>query len=73
MSKRLLLVGAGHAHLEVLKQLAEHGLSDVDVCLITPSPYQYYSGMFSGFTEGIYTEEDTRVDLRPLAQRAGYS
>lgn len=71
MSKRLLLVGAGHAHLEVLKQLAEHGLSDVDVCLITPSPYQYYSGMFSGFTEGIYTEEDTRVDLRPLAQRAG--
>ncbi|MCA0972607.1 FAD-dependent oxidoreductase [Halobacillus litoralis] len=71
MSKRLLLVGAGHAHLEVIHQLKERKLSQVDVCLINPSSYQYYSGMFSGYTEGLYEEEDTRVDLEALTKRAG--
>lgn len=64
--KRLLLVGAGHAHLEVLRQWKENPLPNVQVCLISPNRYQYYSGMFSGFTEGIYEEEETRVDLRRL-------
>ncbi|ELK48702.1 FAD-dependent oxidoreductase [Halobacillus sp. ACCC02827] len=66
MYKRLLLVGAGHAHLEVLRQWKENPLPNVQVCLISPNRYQYYSGMFSGFTEGIYEEEETRVDLRRL-------
>ncbi|SEI09243.1 NADH dehydrogenase, FAD-containing subunit [Halobacillus karajensis] len=70
MSKRLLLVGAGHAHLEVLKQLKSEWRERVDVCMITPSPYQYYSGMFSGYTEGIYSEEEMRVDIRALARAA---
>lgn len=71
MSNRLLLVGAGHAHLEVLKQLKEDRMNHLDVCMINPSPYQYYSGMFSGFTEEIYTEEEMRVDLRELTKSAG--
>lgn len=71
MSKRLLLVGAGHSHLEVLHQLKSNRLKQVDVCMISPSQYQYYSGMFSGFTEGIYTEEETRLDLIKLTKAAG--
>ncbi|TGB01867.1 FAD-dependent oxidoreductase [Halobacillus salinus] len=71
MSKRLLLVGAGHAHLEVIRNLTEEKFSDVEVCLITPSAYQYYSGMFSGYTEGLYDMEDTRVDVEKLAKAAG--
>ncbi|GEN55096.1 FAD-dependent oxidoreductase [Halobacillus faecis] len=70
MSKRLLLVGAGHAHLEILRQLRNEVWRQVDVCMITPSPYQYYSGMFSGYTEGLYSEEDIRVDVRQLAKSA---
>lgn len=71
MSKRLLLVGAGHAHLEVMRQYKENRMDSVDICLITPSPYQYYSGMFSGFTEGLYSLEDTRVDIKEYAEKAG--
>ncbi|WP_406945394.1 FAD-dependent oxidoreductase [Halobacillus sp. SY10] len=70
MSKRLLLVGAGHAHLEILNRLRNESWRQVDVCMITPSPYQYYSGMFSGYTEGLYSEEDIRVDIRQLANVA---
>ncbi|MBN9656155.1 FAD-dependent oxidoreductase [Halobacillus sp. GSS1] len=70
MSKRLLLVGAGHAHLEIVSRLRNENWRQVDVCMITPSPYQYYSGMFSGFTEGLYSEEDIRVDIRQLANSA---
>ncbi|KHE71897.1 FAD-dependent oxidoreductase [Halobacillus sp. BBL2006] len=71
MSKRLLLVGAGHAHLEVLRQLKEESMNDVDICLISPSDYQYYSGMFSGYTEGLYSKEETRVNIRKLAKETG--
>ncbi|WP_226585391.1 FAD-dependent oxidoreductase [Halobacillus litoralis] len=71
MSKRLLLVGAGHAHLEVLRRFKESMLRNVDVCMISPSSYQFYSGMFSGFTEGIYSEEDTRIDLVQLSKKSG--
>ena len=71
MTKRLLLVGAGHAHLEVLRSLTEETLNFTDICLISPSEFQYYSGMFSGYTEGIYSEEDTRIDLRKLTKKAG--
>ncbi|WP_347549760.1 FAD-dependent oxidoreductase [Pseudalkalibacillus hwajinpoensis] len=68
--KNLLLVGAGHAHLHVLKMLQEETL-DLNVTLISPSEYQYYSGMFSGYLEGLYSEEDMRVHMPSLAEKAG--
>ncbi|MGP4076086.1 FAD-dependent oxidoreductase [Halobacillus sp. K22] len=70
MSKRLLLVGAGHAHLEVIRRLKSEAWSNVEVCLISSSRYQYYSGMFSGFTEGLYTLEETRVSLEKVTREA---
>ncbi|UOR10358.1 FAD-dependent oxidoreductase [Halobacillus amylolyticus] len=71
LSKRLLLVGAGHAHIEVVRSMKEQPIDDVEVCLISPSEYFYYSGMFSGYTEGIYSLEDIRLDIRKLTQDAG--
>ncbi|MCP3029274.1 FAD-dependent oxidoreductase [Halobacillus sp. A5] len=70
MKKRLLLVGAGHAHLEVIRQLRNNPIENVEICLISPSDYQYYSGMFSGYAEGIYSEEQTRVNLRELTKKS---
>lgn len=69
--KRLVLVGGGHAQLSVLSGLARARLSGVDAVLVTPSPYQYYSGMLPGWMVGRYDEAECRIDLRPLAQRAG--
>lgn len=69
--RKLLLIGAGHAHLYVLKQLERSPLKDVEVTLLTPSEYEYHSGMFSGFAEGLYSLDEIRINARILAERAG--
>lgn len=69
--RRLVLVGGGHAQLAVLRALARQRPADLETVLVTPSPWQYYSGMLPGFIAGHYTEADCRIDLRPLAEAAG--
>ncbi|MDQ0427280.1 NADH dehydrogenase FAD-containing subunit [Planomicrobium stackebrandtii] len=69
--KTLVLVGGGHAHLHCLEQLKDGLSEDWRVLLISPSPYQYYSGMFSGFTEGAYSLDDIRIDLKKLCRKVG--
>jgi NADH dehydrogenase FAD-containing subunit len=71
--KKLLLVGGGHAHLHVVKQLQRNPIKGVEVTLISASKYQYYSGMFSGYTEGLYTKEDIRINSEKLAQNSNVS
>ncbi|WP_203339932.1 FAD-dependent oxidoreductase [Planococcus beijingensis] len=69
--KNLVLVGGGHAHLHCLEQLKTDFPKDCRVVVISPSPYQYYSGMFSGFAEGVYSEDDIRIHLRKLSEHVG--
>ncbi|KGX91988.1 pyridine nucleotide-disulfide oxidoreductase [Pontibacillus halophilus JSM 076056 = DSM 19796] len=69
--KKLLLVGAGHAHLHIIKEFEQAPYEDLEVTLLSPSRYQYYSGMFSGYTEGVYKEEEIRVDIEALSERTG--
>lgn len=69
--KTLLMVGGGHAHLYCLRQLVLEGLQDVHIALISPSRFQYYSGMFSGFAEAFYELEEIRIDLQKLSEKAG--
>lgn len=71
MSRHLVLAGGGHAHVLVLEHLAQHPLHDTQVTLISPSGWQTYSGMLPGLMTGQYTPEACRIDLRPLARRAG--
>jgi len=66
----LILIGGGHAHLSVLRELIRVRL-DIDAVLITPSPYQTYSGMLPGWMAGHYRLSDCQIDLRPIAQAAG--
>ncbi|WP_264191411.1 FAD-dependent oxidoreductase [Metabacillus litoralis] len=65
----ILLVGGGHAHLTILRSLLSEKVSH-KITLISASTYQYYSGMFSGFTEGVYHEEEIRINIQQLCQRA---
>lgn len=67
----VILVGGGHAHIQCLKLLQEETLPDSRFILVSSNKYQYYSGMFSGFTEGLYAEEDIRIDLSELSRKAG--
>lgn len=69
--KTLVLVGGGHAHLHCLEQLKKEMLPDCRVVLISPSIHQYYSGMFSGFAEGLYGIDDIRIGLERLSKSAG--
>jgi len=69
--KRLLLDGGGHAQLAVLQALARRRPHGVEAVLLTPSPWQWYSGMLPGWMAGHYRAEDCRIDLRALAGAAG--
>lgn len=76
MTRRLLLVGGGHAHVGVLAALARAPLEAADggrwdVTLVSPYERQVYSGMLPGWIAGHYRLEQCVIPLRPLAQRAG--
>ena len=67
--KHLLLLGAGHAHVQVLKRCAElvrHGALPPKITLVTPHPRQLYSGMVPGFVAGHYALEQCVIALEPL-------
>jgi len=69
--KKLLLLGGGHAHVHVLKSLAESPHADVAVTLISPHARQVYSGMLPGWVGGHYTIDQCVIPLAPLCRAAG--
>lgn len=69
--KIVILVGGGHTHLHCLAHFAKKPREDVQLVLISPAVHQYYSGMFSGFAEGIYGLDEIRIDLSLLAEKVG--
>jgi len=68
--KRLLLAGAGHAHLVVLGRLVKTPLYGAHVTLVTPYARQIYSGMLPGFIAGHYRRDEVEIDVARLAERA---
>ncbi len=71
--RELVLLGAGHAHLQVLSHWAKHPLPGVRITLVTPHARQLYSGMVPGFVAGRYTIDACAVALEPLVRAAGIS
>ncbi|MBX3610796.1 MAG: FAD-dependent oxidoreductase [Hydrogenophaga sp.] len=67
---RLLLLGAGHAHVQVLAELARHHPADLQVTLLSPHPSQTYSGMVPGLVAGRYSVDEVQIPLAPLLQAA---
>jgi pyridine nucleotide-disulfide oxidoreductase family protein len=68
---RLLLVGGGHAHVFVLRELARRRPGGVEVLMVTPYERQLYSGMLPGWIAGHYALDELSIPLRPLANAAG--
>ncbi len=71
--KHLVLVGAGRAHLQVLKGLARQGRGDVHVTLVAPHPYYIEAGMLPGYVSGDYALQDIRTPLDALVEASGVS
>jgi selenide,water dikinase len=70
-SPRLVLLGGGHAMLPSLARAREWTEAGVDVTLIDPQRWLYYSGMVPEYLGGVYAVDDIRVDLRRLAREGG--
>jgi pyridine nucleotide-disulfide oxidoreductase family protein len=68
--KRLLLLGGGHAHIEVLRELALAPDPSRRVTLVTPAQRLLYSAMVPGVIAGHYGLAECTIDLAALAQRA---
>ena len=68
--KRLVLLGGGHAHIEVLRELAANPDASLKVTLVTPGQRLAYTGMVPGVIAGHYSMQDCLIDLAGLVRRA---
>ena len=66
----IVLLGAGHAHVEVLRRVAEMPIPGVKVTLIARERMTPYSGMLPAFLRGEVTFAETHLDCAALARRA---
>ncbi len=67
---RVVLVGAGHAHVQVLRRWADSPPSAIELILVVDRTDATYSGMVPGFIAGDYRLEETQIPVLPLAQCA---
>ncbi|MCW5734276.1 MAG: FAD-dependent oxidoreductase [Enhydrobacter sp.] len=67
----VVLVGAGHAHVEVLRSFAQDPPRGIRLILVTRTRQAYYSGMLPGLIAGLYRPDETTIDSRRLAHAAG--
>ena len=68
--KRVLLIGAGHAHAVVLRALAKEPLLGARIDFVAPQAIGLYSGMLPGVVAGHYAQAEAEIDFRALAERA---
>lgn len=66
----LVLIGGGHSHAIVLRMWSLHLLPEVRLKLLNDTEKTPYSGMLPGHVAGLYTYDETHINLPPLAQQA---
>jgi selenide,water dikinase len=69
--RHLVLVGAGHAHVQVLHAWAEGAPGGVRLTVVVDRPVSLYSGMVPGLVGGRYRREELSIPVAPLAEAAG--
>jgi len=68
--KRLVLLGGGHTHVEVLRAFATEPVTGAQITLVSPFAELLYSGMIPGWIAGHYQHDDCAIPLKPLATAA---
>ena len=69
--KRLLLIGAGHAHAQVLKDWIAAPVPGCELQIVSPHALSPYSGMVPGWLAGTYRFDEICIDFGALAAAAG--
>ncbi len=67
----IVLVGGGHAHVEVVRQFGMKPEPGVRLTLVSTPVDTPYSGMLPGYLAGHYGFDDCNIDLRQLCRFAG--
>ena len=68
---RLVLIGAGHSHLEVLRVFGLLRPAGVDITLVDSQRRATYSGMLPGLIAGHYETNQIQIDLDRMCGFAG--
>jgi pyridine nucleotide-disulfide oxidoreductase family protein len=68
---KVVLVGGGHAHVQVLESLRRRPFRSADVTVVVDRPVALYSGMASGLIAGQYRVRELEIDLPALCAWAG--
>lgn len=68
--KRLVLLGGGHAQVQVIKAFGAAPPPDTGIVLINRTRYTPYSGMLPGLIAGHYTHGESHIDLARLCAQA---
>ena len=69
--KHLLLLGGGHAHVQVVRAFGTSPPADTTVTLMSTRRLTPYSGMLPGFIAGHYSHTQSHIDLAALCEAAG--
>jgi NADH dehydrogenase FAD-containing subunit len=70
--KTILLVGSGHAHLEVVKGLSKKEILAHEFILISPSRSTFYSGLIPRFIAGQISENALSIRSAEFAESKGF-
>jgi len=71
---RVVLVGGGHANVQVIKHLSQHFLVEpqgLHLTLLSDQSTAWYSGMMPGCISGRYHADQTQINLQDLADWCG--
>ena len=68
----LVLLGGGHANIQVLKRMAMNPIGGLRITLISDQTHSPYSGMVPGYLAGYYSYEDCHFDLRRICEELGH-
>lgn len=69
--RNLLLIGAGHGHLDLMKHLDSATTAGVAVTVVSPEPVGLYSGMVPGLLGGRYGREEVSLPVREIVESNG--
>ena len=70
-TKQLVLIGGGHANVQVLKKLCMNSIKGLHTILISEYFESTYSGMTPGYIHEEFSKEEISIDLQRLCFNAG--
>ena len=69
--KNVVLIGAGHAHVTVLREFGLSPVAGTRLTVVSRGQHTPYSGMLPGLIAGDYRFEDIHINTIPLTRFAG--